>query len=84
MDPDDSPRFCLALAKMGVLFNEELSKERQLLYWEALNDEMSIDEWEAVTAQARKRHHYHKVPLPADFIAYAKEARRPKNMAYMG
>jgi hypothetical protein len=84
MGPDDSTRFFLALVKMGLMFSDQLSKRRQLLYWDALYDEMTIDEWEAVTRQAMKAQNFHKIPLPAVLIDYAKEARRPKNMPYLG
>jgi hypothetical protein len=84
MEPEDSSRFFLTLVRMGLMFSDQLSKERQLDYWDVLHDEMTIEEWEAVARQVKKQHRFHKVPLPADLIAFVQEARRPKNMPYLG
>jgi hypothetical protein len=85
MDPaKDSTRFLEGLVSLAIMFSAQLSEKHQLDYWDVLQDEMTIDEWDTVVKQVKKQHHFRTVPLPAELIAYAKEARRPKNMPYMG
>ena len=79
MTKDDIPRFLKSLADMGILFADELTKERQRIYWRTLNDTMTIDEWQYACEQAMARSDFHKVPLPAALIAYAMERRRAED-----
>ena len=44
-------------------------------YWEALADEITLDEWLYATRQAKKRHRFHKIPLPNEMMDYVYELR---------
>jgi ribosomal 50S subunit-associated protein YjgA (DUF615 family) len=72
----DQPRFFHALAAMGLLFSDELTKPRQQLYWEILQDHVTIDEWEYACAEAMGRETFHKIPVPGQLLEYVKEYRR--------
>lgn len=71
----DSPRFFQALAEMSLIFCDEVTKERQKLYWEALHARLTIDEWEYACGAAIDRETFHKVPLPAVLMGYIHEYR---------
>lgn len=79
MTKEDIPRFLKSFVDMGILFADELTKERQRIYWRTLNDIMTIDEWEYACHEAMARNDFHKVPLPASLIAYAMEYRRAEH-----
>jgi hypothetical protein len=76
MEQAQSPRFFKALAEMGLMFGDELTKPRQLLYWELFRDKITIEEWEFATSQAMTKETFHKVPLPAALMEYVREHRR--------
>lgn len=76
MTLDDSPRFFQALAAMGLIFSDDLSKDRQRLYWEIFRDRITLAEWEYACHQAISRETFHKVPLPAVLMDYVRECRQ--------
>lgn len=80
MQKRDLRAFLDGLVKMAVLFDEELSELRQRLYWEVLRDEVTIDEWCQACWHAMRRETFHKVPLPATLIEYAREYRREQRL----
>ena len=55
------------------MFCDELTKERQKLYWKALHARLTIEEWEYACETAMDRETFHKIPLPAVLMAYAAE-----------
>lgn len=61
---------------MGVMFADELTQPRQKLYWQAMKDLVTIDEWEYACLCAIQRETFHKVPMPAALIAYSMEHRK--------
>lgn len=64
-----------ALVRLGHFFSDKLSIERQLDYWEAMADEITLDEWLYALRQAKKRHRFHKIPLPNELMDYVYELR---------
>lgn len=75
MEPQDIDRFFALLNAMGVMFSDELSKPRQMLYWELLQHKITMQEWEYACEQAMDRETFHKVPLPAQLMTYVEEHR---------
>lgn len=78
MQVPDSRRFFKSLAEMALIFSDELSKERQKLYWALLCDQITIEEWEYACQQAMGRETFHKVPLPAQLMDYVQEYREAR------
>jgi hypothetical protein len=76
VEQEHSDRFFQALSAMGVMFSDELSKQRLLLYWETFREEVTIEEWEYTCVQAMRRETFHKVPLPAALMDYVREYRQ--------
>lgn len=79
MQKQDMGRFFSSLVAMSTHFSDDMSPERQQLYWELLKDELSIAEWEYGCTQAMKHETFHKVPLPAVLIAYAQPYREEQH-----
>jgi hypothetical protein len=67
--------FLVSLNALGVMFSDEISKPRQRLYWEALKDIITLEEWNYATLAAIRRETFHKVPLPARLMEYVDEYR---------
>jgi hypothetical protein len=67
--------FLTELTKMGELFCDTLSKERQVQYWLLLAHRMTLDEWRYACWQAMSRETFHKVPVPAALWEYVLEYR---------
>ena len=76
MEKSDIPRFFQALNSLGVMFCDELSKDRQQLYWTAMRVDVSIEEWEYACMQAIQCETFHKVPLPAILWTYIETFRQ--------
>ena len=75
MKTQDVERFYSALEALATMFSDEMTKERRELYWMALREDISIQEWEYACTQAIKRETFHNVPLPARLMEYAREYR---------
>ena len=75
---DDTKRFLHALYSMALVFSDEMTLDRQRLYWETCRDEVSIDEWEYACKRAIKQETFHKVPRPAVLLRYVTEWRAEK------
>jgi hypothetical protein len=75
MKPNDLSNFLASLNALGVMFSDELSKPRQRLYWEALKDVVTLEEWDYATMEAIRRETFHKVPLPGQLMTYIEEYR---------
>ena len=75
MEPQDSVRFFQALNAMSLMFSDEMTIARQKLYWATLSGPLTIEEWEAACLQALTCETFHKVPLPAVLLSYAKQYR---------
>lgn len=73
---EDAPRFLRLLADLGILFADEVTKDRQELYWRTLHGRITIDEWEYACNEAMIRQDFHKVPMPKVLLEYAMEYRR--------
>jgi hypothetical protein len=78
MDDSDFPLFLAALNELSVLCCDELTQVRQRLYWQFLRDNMCLEEWQYACEQVMLREIYHKVPMPAVLIEYAREFRKRK------
>jgi hypothetical protein len=61
---------------MALIFCDDVSRERQMLYWRVLHEQVSIDEWEYACQQAMRRETFHKVPLPGQLLDYVREYRQ--------
>ena len=72
----DRPRFFQALAAMGVMFSDELTKPRQQLYWDIFRTKMEIDQWEHICQQAMEYETFHKLPLPRTLWNYGEGFRQ--------
>jgi hypothetical protein len=75
VEPTESTRFLELLNALGVMFSDELSRPRQLLYWETFRDRITLEEWEYAASAAIQRETFHKVPLPAVLMQYVLEYR---------
>lgn len=71
-------RFFQSLVNMAIMFTDELSRQRQMLYWDEMHETVSIEEWEYACDEALRRHNFHKLPLPEQLRGYALEYRREK------
>lgn len=55
-----------------------MSEMRQRGYWGILSERLTIEEWEYGCLQAMERESFHKVPLPAVMLDYAREYRKAR------
>lgn len=78
MEQMEHPRFLLSLDALAELFSDPMSELRKRAYWGILRDRISLEEWEYGCMQAMERETFHKVPLPAVMLDYAREYRKVK------
>lgn len=76
MHETDNRRFFSALNLMAEMFSDEMSELKQRGYWQIMQDRLTIEEWEYACTQAITRETFHKVPLPAVLLDYAREQRK--------
>ena len=82
MTPEDNTVFFRTLSSMGLLFSDEMTKPRQKLYWDLMQD-VTIEEWLYACEQAMRRETFHKVPLPAHLLDYVREYRKNTRQSFM-
>jgi hypothetical protein len=68
---------------MSVFFKDPMMEERQLLYWKAMRDRCSINEWVYACDQAMERETFHTVPLPAVMMPYCLEYRAERRRQWL-
>jgi hypothetical protein len=71
----DAARFYHALKSLELFFRDTLTEEHELMYWDTMREQCTIDEWEYACAQIRPRHDFNAVPLPAKLMPYIEEYR---------
>ena len=54
-----------------------------LLYWNAMRDRISINEWEYAVEEAMAKETFHKVPLPATMMPYCLEYREERRRQWL-
>ena len=86
MTLEDRSRFFRSLNAMGTMFSDEVSTQRQALYWDAFRDRITIEEWEYACREAIAKVAFNKLPLPAVLLGYihelhAKQRRRAEEQA---
>lgn len=72
MEPQDSHRFYVALISMADFFCDELSENRQRVYWQLFQQD-TIEAWEFACQVAMDREKFYKVPLPAVLREFIRE-----------
>jgi hypothetical protein len=75
MQEVDLERFYSALNAMGTMFSDDMSPERQMLYWKLMSPLMTIEEWEQACHYALMHETFHKVPVPATLMECARKAK---------
>ena len=70
MEHHDLKAFLTTMTTMAELFCDEMSEQRQLIYWECFKSACTLAEWEKACAHAMRQETFYKVPLPAILAQY--------------
>ena len=71
----DADRFYQGLKSLELFFRDTLTEEHELMYWDTMRDQCSIEEWEYACEKVRGQHDFNSVPLPAKLMPLVEEYR---------